>query len=241
MKAIILAAGEGRRLRPLTYSIPKPLLPVGGRPVMDFAIENLERCGEIDEIFIAVSHMADSIGEYVRHAHGSGISIVRTMRQETGGDLREVIEEAGIRGDVAVCYGDNVTRIDIKPLLRLHKGSDALASLTLFSVPQKDVERFGIAETEGARITKFLEKPRAGQTRSRLANAGYFVMRSGAIGDLRGSFKLEAECFPLWAKRRLLLGQVHELPYWMDIGTLESYREANRMVESVLPPPGRSD
>ncbi|MDO8340284.1 MAG: sugar phosphate nucleotidyltransferase, partial [Candidatus Burarchaeum sp.] len=65
MKAVILAAGTGSRLRPLTYAIPKPLLPVGGRPVMDYVIDNLLKCKEIDTIYVAVSHMQDAIANYL--------------------------------------------------------------------------------------------------------------------------------------------------------------------------------
>lgn len=241
MKAVILAAGQGTRLRPLTYAIPKPLLPVGGRPVIDYVIDNLARCPHIDEIFIAVSHQAGTIEEYIKHVPRDGVrlTVVRVHGWETGGDLKAVIAERKIAGPAVVCYGDNVTEADVGMLIAAHgRHRGASATVLLFPVSEKDVPRFGIAELEGERIARFIEKPQTGETRSNLANAGYFVLDSAALaGAPLKKFKLESEYFPGWAREGKLMGHVQPLRMWIDIGTVEAYRNANRLVEAILPPP----
>ncbi len=242
MKAIILAAGEGKRLRPLTYGIPKPLLPVGGRPVIDYVIDNILKCKEIDTIYVAVSHMKSPLESYLAHSPHSDVSIetVDTLGWETGGDLKTVLIQKEIREEpVLVCYGDNVTTLDTSELFSAHKkNKESFCTVSLFEVPQEDVPRFGIAELSGRQITRFVEKPAPGATSSRLANAGYFVLDSSAVAGLpMRKFKLESEYFPSWASAGRLFGHVHEVKLWIDIGTIDAYRAANRLVEEILPPP----
>ena len=241
MKAIILAAGEGKRLRPLTYGIPKPLLPVGGRPVIDYVLDNIKKCKEIDAVYVAVSHMKEPLENYLSHIEKDGITIetVTTRGWETGGDLLAVLLENGLTNEpVLVCYGDTVTNVDTSKLVLAHKENPAaFATLALFDVPEEDTPRFGIAELSGHLISRFIEKPSFGETNSRLANAGYFVIDSSKLIDLpMVKFKIESEYFSIWAKQGNLFGQVQNLKMWIDIGTLHSYRAANKLVEEILPP-----
>ncbi len=256
MKAIILAAGQGKRLRPLTYARPKPLLPVGGKPVIDYVIDNLAGFGGIDEVFVVVSHMAEVIEEYFRHAdhHKVKITVVRALGWETGGDLKTALIEKGLREAVLVCYGDNVTKLDVGRLVSAHRERGANATVALFEVPKEDVTRFGIAEMaagkgdgqkpargEGGVIARFIEKPAPGETDSALANAGYFVIEPSALDSApMKKFKLESELFPKWAGEGKLLGDIQPIKLWIDIGTIESYRAANRLVEEILPPPEKA-
>ncbi|MFH1520280.1 MAG: NDP-sugar synthase [Candidatus Micrarchaeota archaeon] len=242
MKAIILAAGEGKRLRPLTYGIPKPLLPVGGRPVIDYVLDNIAKCREIDIVYVAVSHMRSALEAYLAHSNFNNFKIetVTTMGWETGGDLKTVLVQKEIRNEpILVCYGDNVTMIDTQKLVDAHrKQKNANATVALFEVSKRDASRFGIADLKGDRIEKFVEKPTNESSRSCLANAGYFMLESPTIERIpMGRFKLESEYFPAWAAAGVLFGQIQKVKLWIDIGTIESYREANRLVETILPPP----
>ncbi|MBI4399982.1 nucleotidyltransferase family protein [Candidatus Micrarchaeota archaeon] len=237
-KAIILAAGKGTRLRPLTYGIPKPLLPVGGRPVIDYVLDNILTNKNIKTIYVAVSHMKESIENYLRHINrGVEIETINTLCWETGGDLKTICIEKGIKEPVLVTYGDNVTKINVAKLAEVHKKTKALATLSLFRVPWKDVERFGIARVKGNKITDFVEKPAKEDAFSNLANAGYFIVSPEVIDMLPlDKIKIEKFLFPQLAKQNRLAGRVYRLDYWLDIGTLEAYREANKLVERILPP-----
>ena len=240
MKAIILAAGKGTRLRPLTYAIPKPLLPVGGRPVIDYVLDNLFSCKDIDTVYVGVSHKKEVIEEYLRHTHNERVKVeaVSTLGWETGGDLKAIWIEKGLDEEVIVAYGDNVTKIDVTELLRQHKTGHALATVALFPVPKEDIGRFGIAELEkDGRISRFIEKPASSQMTGNLANAGYFVLEPEVFDRIPlGKVKLEATLFPRFAEEGKLGGVIFKPPYWLDIGTIDSYKAANKMISGILPP-----
>ncbi|HDD72687.1 MAG TPA: nucleotidyltransferase family protein, partial [Candidatus Aenigmarchaeota archaeon] len=195
MKAIILAAGKGTRLRPLTYGIPKPLLPVKGRPVLDWVIRNIMTCSKIDEIIVAISGTTGNdlherilshthgicIDSYVRNlGYGCSIKTVPTPQRETAGDLLHVLVDNEMKsGTVVVAYGDNLTHVNLKNMLEYHERCrerlGISATVLLFEVPEKDVGRFGIArikEKDGFNlIESFVEKPNPEEAPSRLANA----------------------------------------------------------------------
>ncbi|MFA6035645.1 MAG: nucleotidyltransferase family protein [Candidatus Micrarchaeia archaeon] len=238
MDAVILAAGQGTRLRPLTYAIPKPLLPVGGRPVIDYVIDNLAASHDISKIYVAVSHMRETIASYLEHTPRKGVKIetVTTLGWDTGGDLRAVVVEKELKGPVMVAYGDNVTNIDVNALLAMHKRTKARGTVALFGVPPEDVHRFGVAVMKGDWVQSFVEKP-AGKPASNLANAGYYVLEHEEIEKIpHKKVKVEDAVFPRLAKEGGLAGYIYSPKYWLDIGTLESYKRANHMMFGILPP-----
>lgn len=241
MKAIILAAGKGTRLKPLTYGIPKPLLPVGGKPVIDYVIDNLLTArDELDQIFVAVSYMREVIENYLRHTPRDHISIeaVTTLGWETGGDLHTIVVEKDIDEPIIVAYGDNVTNINIGEMIRHHRRSGKLATVALFRVPWSEVDRFGIAEVDAdSTITSFIEKPSRQQAKSNLANAGYYILEPPVLEAIpHKKVKTEHVVFPTLARKGQLGAYIYNPSYWLDIGTLESYRKANKMLEGILPP-----
>jgi mannose-1-phosphate guanylyltransferase len=240
LKAIILAAGKGLRLRPLTYGIPKPLLPVGGKPVIDFVIENLLTSKEIDTIYVGVSHMQNMISSYLAHTPRDDVIIetVSTLCWETGGDIRVICVEKDIHEPVVVAYGDNVTKMNVDKLLKYHRKMGRMATVALFKVPWNEVSRFGVAKVEDGLITKFVEKPEKNKEPSNLANAGYYVLEPEVVDRIPNKkVKIENTLFPELAEEGELAGLVYNLKYWLDIGTTEAYRKANRMMEGILPPP----
>ncbi len=243
MIGIILAAGKGTRLRPLTYAIPKPLLPVGGRPVLDYAIENLSACKEITKIYVAVSHAKEIIENYVKNMdYGIEVETVTTSGLETGGDLRAVIDEKKIQGQVFVAYGDIVSKINAVEMFVFHKKHKKSATVALFEVPDEDVNRFGIADMDGDLVKKFVEKPKKEESPSNLANAGYYILEKSAQDQLPSERKkVEEVLFPRLALEGQLAGYVCKPDYWLDIGTIEAYRKANRLVEGILPPKNSGD
>ncbi len=240
MKAVILAAGRGTRLRPLTYAIPKPLLPVGGKPVIDYVRDNITSCKDITQIFIAVSHMKEVIEEYIRHTPHDHVHIetITTLGWETGGDLKAIAIEKDLDETIVVAYGDNVTNINDEEMHQFHKKQGKLATVALFKVPWEDVPRFGVAEMNGHLIKRFVEKPEQKDALSNLANAGYFILEPEVLEMIPAKkIKIENTIFPKLAEAGELAGFIYHPKYWLDMGTMEAYRQANRMIEGILPPP----
>lgn len=244
MKAIILAAGKGVRLRPLTYGIPKPLLPVGGKPVIDFVIDNLITCKEIDTIYVGVSHMQNMISSYLVHTPRNHVVLeaVSTLCWETAGDIKVIAVEKDIDETIVVAYGDNVTRIDVGRLVKFHRKMGKSATIALFKVPWNEVNRFGVAKVEKGLVTEFFEKPSRDEAPSNMANVGYYVLEPEVIDRIPDrKVKIESSVFPELAEEGKLAGLVYDLKYWLDIGTIEAYRKANKMMEGILPPPSRRE
>jgi len=190
MKAVILAAGKGTRLRPLSYFIPKGLLPLAGKPVLDYMVENLAAGDEIDGVFVAASEEIDALSRYLSHRrYKGGVSIfpVKVLSWETGGDLRLALDKAGIDETFLVCNGDVLTRVKLASLLRFHRGcvNDlTLVSVLLFPIDAVRARRFGVARVQGRLVTNFEEKPARLRRGTALVNAGYYVFDSAILSHL---------------------------------------------------------
>ncbi|MCD6477687.1 MAG: nucleotidyltransferase family protein [Candidatus Aenigmarchaeota archaeon] len=238
MKAIILAAGQGTRLRPLTYGIPKALLPVGGRPVIDYVIDTIKKCKKIDEIVIGVSHMRNSIESYIKNTRDDvDIRIVNTMELEAGGDLKLIAASLDLKEAFLVAYGDLVTDLDVNKLVEFHDKEKGLATIGLFKVPWEDVHRFGIVELENDYIKSFIEKPPRNKATSNIAHCGYYVLEPEVLDRLPlKKIKLEHGLFSELAREGKLRGVVLNPKVWVDIGSYHSYLRANKLAEKLLPP-----
>lgn len=264
MKAIILAAGKGTRLRPLTYGIPKPLLPVHGKPMIDWVIRSV-LTDNIDEIIVAVS--GTSSGELeeriLSHIHGicidsyiknvnynCRIRTIPTPLRETAGDIMYILEELSLHnGKIIVVYGDNLTQFNVNEMIRYHercrRALGIAATVLLFEAPQHELHRFGVAKVKQIGgfdlIEHFVEKPPAGNVPSNLAAGGYYILELDDVFEKlpREKIKVEHSLFPQLAKENKLAGFVTKLPYWIDISTIDAYEKANMMAHSglIIPPP----
>ena len=240
MKAVILAGGDDTRLRPLTHGISKLLLPVAGKPLIDYAIDNVLKCKMVDEVLIATSHMGhheSAVRNYLENTRdGIDYRIIPTLGWGSGGDLKLVTTECNLKEPVVVAYGDIVTDLNVNNLVSFHNG-DSLGSLALFEVPNKDVSKFGMVVFDGQKVLKFVEKPSVADTPSNIAHTGYFVLDPKALDQIALSkFSLEKEGFPKWAEQGKLKGIRTAPSMWIDIGSVHSYMKANRMAEIILPP-----
>ncbi|HIJ98623.1 TPA: nucleotidyltransferase family protein [archaeon] len=247
MRALILAAGEGTRLRPLTYAIPKSLLPVGGVPTIDYVIKNLEKVQELEEVYVGVSHLEDNIKNYFEHNHYKFlIKTVHTECLETGGDLKALAAAANINETFIGCNGDNITEINLQKALEFHRKKGGLGTIVLFKVKKKETSRFGIAKIDkNGLISKFVEKPSIESAPSNYANAGYYILEPEVIDMIPdGKVRVEQAVFSKLAEKGKLYGYVANPPHWIDIGTLESYLEANKIIlqrKGIIPPPGSEE
>ena len=240
MKAVILAAGDGARLRPLTYTTAKPLVHVAGRCLIEYVLDNLMTGREISDVYIA-ARAAELTGQTVKHYFERGpvrpfnIHVINVLGRETGGDLKDTAYEAGIKEDetFVVCFGDNITHIDLDDMIRFHHEKRALVTVALFPVPESDITRMGIADVdERGMVRRFVEKPKTvAEAPSNLANAGYYVMDGRILGMLPyGRIKMENVLLPEIAKQGLVAGYRFSPEYWLDVGTMDSLLTANALM-----------
>lgn len=229
MKALLLAGGFGTRLRPLTYTRPKHLLPIANRPHILHVFDLLGRHG-IDEVILTTSYLAGAFDEVVRSARDGGITLNVTREETplgTAGAIRHAEEEVGT-GTFLVFNGDVLTDVDLAALIERHES--ARAEATIFLIPVEDPSAFGVVPTEDdGRVISFVEKPLPGEAPTNLINAGVYVMEPSVLERIPAGqeWSVERALFPeLVADGARLFA--HHLPsYWMDIGTPEKYLQAN--------------
>jgi mannose-1-phosphate guanylyltransferase/phosphomannomutase len=231
MKAVIMAGGEGTRLRPLTSNHPKPMIPLANRPMMEHIVQLLQRHG-FDEIVVTVAFLANNIRNYFGDGSEFGVRMVYATEESplgTAGSVRNAMDELDER--FLVISGDVLTDIDLSAIVAFHEERKALATIGLTAVDNP--LEFGIVITnEDGTIERFLEKPGWGQVFSDTVNNGIFVLEPEIfdyIPDGR-AVDFSGEVFPkLLEDRKPLYGFVCE-GYWEDVGTLEAYMSAHKDV-----------
>jgi len=229
MKAIILAGGEGIRLRPLTVNRPKPLMPVAGRPCIEFAIRSLVKAGLKNQILTA-GYKADMIKETLGDGSRFGASIHYSFEEVplgTAGAVKKV--EGHLDGTFVVASGDVLADVNIKTLIQFHKKKAAMATMALTKV--KDPCQFGIVGLDKAgSIVKFKEKPRPEEVFSNLVNAGIYVLEPEVLDLIPKDTKFDfsKNTFPQILEKHPgeLFGRAIK-GLWMDIGRPSDLLEAN--------------
>ena len=224
-----MAGGEGTRLRPLTSNQPKPMLPVGNKPMMEHIVRLLKEHG-FDEIVVTVAFLANNIRTYFGDGSDFGVRMVYATEETplgTAGSVRNAMDE--LRDDpFLVISGDVLTDIDLGALVRFHEERRALATIGLKSM--ENPLEFGIVITrEDGHIDRFLEKPGWGQVFSDTVNTGIYVMEPEIFDFVPADRSVDwsAEVFPaLLEAGKPIYGAVCE-GYWEDVGTLDAYRSAH--------------
>lgn len=228
MKAVVMAGGEGTRLRPMTANQPKPLLPVVNRPIMEHVLRLLKRHG-FDETVVTVQFLASLVRTYFGDGEDLGMSLSYATEETplgTAGSVRNA--QSALRDDAfLVISGDALTDIDLGALVRTHRESGALVTACLTRVP--DPLEFGIViQREDGRVDRFLEKPTWGQVFSDTVNTGIYVMEPEVFDHVEPGVPVDwsGDVFPkLLEMGAPLFGHVAE-GYWEDVGSLESYLRA---------------
>lgn len=228
MKALLIAGGLGTRLRPLTFTRPKHLLPIANRPHVDHVMDLLHRHG-VSEVVLLTSYLPDAFADVIARAEAHGISVEVTHEAEplgTAGAIKNAEALIGSDSFLAV-NGDVLTTADLTSLVSFHRGSGAHASILL--TPVEDPSAYGVVPTDReGRVERFIEKPDPGTAPTNLINAGVYVVEPSVLDAIPAGevVSLEHEVFP----RLAAAGHLFAFPtdaYWMDIGTPEKYVQAN--------------
>lgn len=229
MKAMILAAGVGSRMHPLTRTLPKPLVPIVNMPVMEHIVRLLKRHGFTD-IMVNVHYLGDQIMACFGDGSAYGVNISYSIEDRLWGDAGSVkrCEEFFGNETFLVIGGDDLADIDLTRLVESHKQKNALASIALSLVD--DPSEYGIVLiNEEGRITRFLEKPKGEVIFSNTANTGVYVFAPEALELIpRGVFYLFGKNFfpQVLAQGRPIYGYL-TASYWMDVGNLAMYQQAH--------------
>jgi NDP-sugar pyrophosphorylase family protein len=232
MQAVILAEGEATRLKPLTDSMPKQLIKLAGKPLIQYNIELFQQHG-IRDIIICTSYRR----EMIRQALGDGSQFnVRLRYSEseqpsgTAGALRKAYPL--LTSDrFFVANSDEIKEIDLFAMRRMHEDLYADATVALTRVA--DVSQFGVAKMAGRKISDFMEKPEPGKAPSNLANAGLYLMERRVLDMIpdHGKPMLEKTVFPQLARQ----GKLYGFPFggrWMAIDSLEQFEQAQEMLRN---------
>jgi mannose-1-phosphate guanylyltransferase len=229
VKAMLLAAGLGTRLRPLTYELPKPMVPVLGRPVMEHIIRLLAKHG-FDDVVANLHYFPDLIRNRFGDGSEYGVRLVYSYEPEllgTAGGVRNVREHFGDE-TFLIISGDALTDIDLGALWAAHKEKGGIATLALKRVD--DTSQFGVViVADDGRIQGFQEKPDPAEALSNLGNCGIYVFEPEIFDYFPEQEFVDwaMDVFPtLLAQDVSFYG--HEFPdYWNDVGSLEEYRQGN--------------
>ena len=228
MKALLIAGGFGTRLRPLTLTRPKHLLPIAGRPHIEHVLDHL-RAHDVQDVVLLTSYLADAFGDVIALAEDRGTRVEVAHEAEplgTAGALKNAEHLIGTETFLAL-NGDVLTSADLSSLIAFHRAKDAAGTILL--TPVDDPSAFGVVPTDAeGRVERFVEKPPPGTVDTNLINAGVYVLEPEVLGSIPEGevVSIEREVFPDLAKAgRLFATSTDE--YWMDIGTPEKYIQAN--------------
>lgn len=223
MKAVIMAGGEGTRLRPLTCDMPKPMAPICGRPMMDYTLELLARHG-FDEASVTLMYMPQVIREYFGgEAHGVKLKyFTEDTPLGTAGSVKAAAADFG--EDFLVISGDALCDFDLKAIMDFHKAKGCAATIVLKGMPNP--LEYGLVVTDqSGRVTRFLEKPDWGQALTDLVNTGVYVLSTECMKLIPDgkAFDFGKELFPLMLSRGMQVYGYVEDGYWLDIGDIGTY------------------
>ncbi len=245
MKAMILAAGKGTRVRPITYTIPKPMIPILQKPVMEFLLELLRQHG-FNEIMVNVSHLANEIEGYFRDGQRFGVEIAYSFegRIADGELIGDAMGSAGgmkriqdfspfFDGTFIVLCGDALIDLDLTEAVRWHREKGSIATIIMKSVPLEEVPSYGVVVTdENGRIQSFQEKPSVEEALSTDINTGIYIFEPEILNYIPSGEKYDigGDLFPqLVASGAPFYGIAMDFE-WVDIGKVPDYWRAVRGV-----------
>jgi len=232
VSAIILAGGYATRLRPLSLTKPKALLPILGKPLLDYILDSLDEA-EVSDSYISLRVMADKI---LTHLDGKTKKIIPVIEKERLGDagpLKLISSRYNLSEDVLVVYGDIYNEIDYRSLINFHerKGCDA----TIVGKAVEDPRRYGVLVTEGDRLIQIVEKPK--NPVSNLINAGVYIFKKKLFEKIDGR-SIAKDFLPKLLKDNVCISVYRYDGLWMDIGVPADYMRINLELLSLKHPRG---
>ncbi len=246
MKAMILAAGKGTRVRPITQTIPKPMIPILQKPVMEFLVELLRQHG-FDQIMVNVSHLADVIENYFRDGQKFGVQIGYSFegRIEDGQMIGEAIGSAGgmkriqdfspfFDDTFVVLCGDALIDLDLTAAVKWHREKGAIATIVMKSVPRELVPSYGVVVTDDSgKIKAFQEKPSVEEALSTDINTGIYIFEPEIFNYIPSGkeYDIGSELFPALVAAGAPFYGISMDFEWVDIGKVPDYWRA---IQSVL-------
>jgi mannose-1-phosphate guanylyltransferase len=245
MKAMILAAGKGTRVRPMTHVLPKPMIPLVRKPVMEFLVEHLKANG-ITEIMVNTSHLAPVIEEYFRDGDRFGVQMAYSFEGDlvdgkiegkaigSAGGMKKIQDFSGFFDETfVVLCGDALVDVDFAAVLRFHRERNSIATLVLRDVPAGDVSKYGVVETDpSGRILQFQEKPTREEAVSSTINTGIYVFEPEVLDYIPSGveFDIGSQLLPELVRNGQNIFGI-ALPFaWLDIGSVPDYWEATSLL-----------
>jgi mannose-1-phosphate guanylyltransferase len=245
MKAMILAAGKGTRVRPITHTIPKPLIPILQKPVMEFLLELLRKHG-FDQIMVNVSHLAEEIEGYFRDGQRFGVQIAYSFegRIEDGELIGDALGSAGGLRNIqdfnpffddtfVVLCGDALIDLNLTAAVKWHREKGAIATVITKSVPKEDVSSYGVVVSdEEGKIKSFQEKPSIAEALSTNINTGIYIFEPEVFDYIPPNQKYDigGELFPKLVAKGAPFYALNMDFEWVDIGKVPDYWHAIRGV-----------
>jgi mannose-1-phosphate guanylyltransferase len=242
VRAVVLVGGEGTRLRPLTTTVPKPLLPIVGQAFLERQLAWLSSHG-VDDVVLSLGYLPDAFEAHFPDARCGDVSLhyaTEPYPLGTAGAIRFAAASAGIDDRFVVCNGDVLTTLDLTALVEFHVDRSAEATIHLTRVD--DPSAFGVVPTyDDGEVKAFVEKPPPGAAPTDWINAGTYILEPSVLRDvpLDLTVSIERETFPRMLEERRRLFAHGTDDYWLDIGTPEKYVQAHLDVMSGvlgLPP-----
>ncbi|RUM71344.1 MAG: NDP-sugar synthase [Sulfurovum sp.] len=245
MKAVILAGGKGTRVRPLTYMLPKPMVPIAERPIMSFLLDLLKK-HHFDEVIVTVGYMANTIEDHYKNGADYGMQLAYSLEGKiekdeiipiglgSAGGLKKVQDYSGFFDeDFLVICGDALIDIDLSAAMAYHKKNNAVATVICKEVPKDEVYKYGVVVTdEDNHVLSFQEKPTVEEAKSNIINTGIYIFDPVVFDYIpdEGEFDIGGELLPLLVEKGLPFYATAPDFQWIDVGSTKDFYTANIML-----------
>ena len=241
MKAILLAGGQGTRLRPLTLDTPKPVVPIFNRPFLQYQLDLVRQVPEIEEVIVSLNYQPERIEQTMQMLGNLGVRLKYLVEPKPLGTAGAIkFAERHLDGPVVVLNGDVLSQVDLAAVLRLHRDRQARATIVLVAVDNPSA--YGLVETDSeGRIVAFREKPEPGEISCDTINAGLYVLEPDTLDRIpeNTNWSIERSYFPSLVEQGEMFLAYVSRGYWIDIGTPAKYLQVHRDIMEgryVAPP-----